>query len=178
MVHKDRLSAKSKFFKAAIAKKWKEGEEEILRLPEVEPDIFQTYADWAYSNVVTPVHSSTKSLIKLYLIGDFLDDLRLRIKTMELLVASVKSIETFPKVNAIKMIWDNTTANSLLRSWILDLAIRYYDRASFAKHAERFRFPADFVLQVTLKILPEQSTGIDPSFMTDASKYLEVEVID
>jgi hypothetical protein len=93
-----------------------------LRLPEVEPDIFQMYADWVYSNVVAPAYPSragTRSLIKLYLLGDFLDDIKLRTKTMELLVASVKTVNTFPSVDHIALIWNNTTAKSLLRTWML-----------------------------------------------------------
>jgi hypothetical protein len=179
MVNKDKLSVRSKFFKAAIAKKWKEGEEEVVRLPEVEPDIFQMYADWAYSNVVTPAYplrAETRSLVKLFLLGDFLDDIRLRIKTMELLVASVKTVNTFPSVDSIALIWNNTTAESLLRTWMLDIVAKYSDQAAFARWTDKL--PAGFVLQVALKFLPEQRCDIDPSFMTNASKYLEVEEVD
>jgi hypothetical protein len=134
------------------------------------------YTDWVYSNTVVPIHPSIRSLIKLYLIGDFLDAVRLRIKVMELLVASVKTFATFPRVSDITLIWENTTANSLLRSWMLDLVAKYYDREAFAMHAASF--PADFVLQVTLRLLPEPSVYVGPPFDVDASKYLEVEVVD
>jgi hypothetical protein len=134
------------------------------------------YTDWVYSNIVVPVHPSTRSLIKLYLIGDSLDDVRLRIKTMELLIDSIKTRDTFPRVNDIKLIWDNTTSDSLLRCFILDVAVKYYNQTYFAQFAAMF--PADLVLQIALKSLSEKSVDIDPSFITDASKYLEVEKVD
>jgi hypothetical protein len=174
--HKDKLSARSKFFKAACSKKWKEGKQEVLRLPEIKPDTFQLYTDWAYNNVVPPADPSTRPLIELYLIGDFLDDVRLRNTTMELLVESVKTHNTFPRADSIKLICDHTTANSPIRAWILDVAAKYYDRASFAEHA--VIFPADFVLQVALRLLPEHLVDVDPLFLASASKYLKVEEVD
>lgn len=42
-VHRHLVCANSKFFKAACSKLWAEGEEKIVRLPEVKVDAFQAY---------------------------------------------------------------------------------------------------------------------------------------
>jgi hypothetical protein len=148
IVHEDKLIVKSKFFRAACSSKWKKGASDIVRLPEVELDTFQMYTDWVYSDTIVPPEPSIRALIELYLLGEFLNDVKLRNATMRLLVASVHTYKTFPKVGSIKSIWNNTAPNSLLRSWIVDVAAKYYDKAAFAEHA--LTFPAEFVLQVAL----------------------------
>jgi hypothetical protein len=176
IVHKDKLTMKSKFFRAACSRNWTERATDTVRLPEVGLDTFQMYTDWVYSDTIVPPEPSTTALIKLYLLGDFLDDVRLRNATMRLLVASVHTYKTSPRVVSIKSIWNNTAPNSLLRSWIVDVAARYYDKATFAEHA--VTFPAEFVLQVALKLLPVQHVGVTGSFLRQVSKYLEVEEVD
>jgi hypothetical protein len=42
-LHQDAVCANSKFFKAACSKRWREGQERTVRLPEAQPDIFKLY---------------------------------------------------------------------------------------------------------------------------------------
>jgi hypothetical protein len=95
---------------------------------------------------------------------------------MELLVTTVRTQNTMPRAGSINLIWNNTTSGSLLRSWILDVAAHSYIRGTFAEHIAIF--PADFVLQFALRLLPEQFVNFDSAYMASALKYLEVEVID
>jgi len=54
VVYKDLICASSKFFKAACSKRWTEGQEKLIRLPEVEPKNFQGYVAWLCSGKYQP----------------------------------------------------------------------------------------------------------------------------
>jgi len=51
-VHQDAICDKSKFSKAACSKHWIEGQEKLIRLPEVKPEVFQRYSNWIYSGTI------------------------------------------------------------------------------------------------------------------------------
>ena len=42
------LTEKSEFFQAACRNEWKEATSRVIKLPEVEPDIFSLYLFWVY----------------------------------------------------------------------------------------------------------------------------------
>lgn len=112
---------------------------------------------------------------KLYLIGDFLDDIRLRNKTMELLIEKFQTKASVPRGHLVGLIWDNTAPSSLLKKWILDVVVKYCSRRYLADDAATM--PADFVLQVALRLLPDGPVQLDGSFMARKSDYLEAEEI-
>lgn len=94
MVYKDVICASSKFFKAACSQRWVEGREKKVRLPDVEPKIFQSYVAWLYSGTYQMqackddpkevVWSALNTAVELYLLGDVLDDICFRNKMMEI----------------------------------------------------------------------------------------------
>lgn len=176
IVHEDMVCAKSKFFRAACSNNWKEGQEKLMQLPSIEPSTFQAYTEWVYSNSLLNVNQSTKSLVKLYLVADYLDDVRLRNKSMEALIAFFKRRDTMPSATSIQLIWENTTPSSRLRAWIVDVTAKYCNRESFAHCSDLL--PSDFVLQIALKLMPEGPIRRDPTFLAKATEYLEVEEID
>lgn len=50
-VHKNFICKRAKFFKASCADgRWLEGKTNTIALPITEPDVFQTYLDWAYTD--------------------------------------------------------------------------------------------------------------------------------
>jgi hypothetical protein len=42
VVHQNKICEKSKFFRAACSKRWIEGQEKLVRLPEVDIEVFQS----------------------------------------------------------------------------------------------------------------------------------------
>lgn len=53
-VHQDVICTQSGFFKAACAHGWKEAEEKIVRLPEVEAAFFEAYLERLYDSSANP----------------------------------------------------------------------------------------------------------------------------
>ncbi|SMR62074.1 unnamed protein product [Zymoseptoria tritici ST99CH_1E4] len=50
VVHENYICRKSAFFKAACSKKWVEGRDRVVRLPEILPQTFRVYLDWTYTD--------------------------------------------------------------------------------------------------------------------------------
>lgn len=88
------MCSSSKLFKEACSATWEEGEEGIVRLPTVKTPIFEVYFDIIYISGITnymvgPLTASIDAVIDLYLLGDIVDDMNLRNKTMEALQWSI-----------------------------------------------------------------------------------------
>lgn len=50
LVHAPYLAARSDFFRAAVSKKWKEGQSRVIKLPEDDPEVVVSYLDFAYND--------------------------------------------------------------------------------------------------------------------------------
>jgi hypothetical protein len=59
-------------------------------------------------------------LIELYLLGDVLDDVKLRNKTLRLLNTHICMGGPHLNSNLVNIIWDHTASNSMLRKWAVD----------------------------------------------------------
>lgn len=158
-VHKDVICKDSDFFRAACSTNWLEGQEKLVRLPEVKPSVFQVYLDWAYTGILavedaqTPEEDrgrSSSGIIDVYLLGDVLGDVKLRNQAMQLLNTHVIE-HKLPSYHSIRKIFRNTPTNSNLRKWAVDVVIMRYDRDRFAQHAANY--PAEFVAQMAMRLL-------------------------
>jgi hypothetical protein len=86
-LYKSKLCSKSKFFKAACSESWIKNK--TVRQPHVTVELFRHYCEWIYSETI-PANTCTSGstdamkhkehmlLIRLYLFGDSLDDIKLR----------------------------------------------------------------------------------------------------
>jgi hypothetical protein len=94
-------------------------------------------------------------LARIYLVGDVLDDVKLRNIATRLLNAQVlEHGAVAPRM--IRLIWENTTAPSPLRRWTVLTTIMATNRKYFARNAARY--PADFMTQVAAEALTRVST--------------------
>ena len=149
------ICATSKFFRAACSTRWLKEGERVVRLPDVQPPDFQVYVHWSYTGNLVIEDDATKSdrglnLARMYIIGDVLDDVKLRNSAMRLLNALVIAQGFFcPRV--IRLIWENTTNPSCLRQWTVDTAILAINRKDFSKNAARY--PAEFMSAMALEAL-------------------------
>ena len=149
-VHKDVVCAKSQFFHAACSARWSKGGERVVRLPDVEPREFQMYVDWSYTSKLVVEDDESISdrgmgLARIYLLGDVLDDVKLRNEAARLLSAVVIKHGDLPP-RLVRLIWENTPTSSLLRKWIVDTTVLLMDRAYFAQIAAHY--PAEFMLEI------------------------------
>jgi hypothetical protein len=144
ILHQDVVCAKSKFFKAACSKRWREGQEQVVRLPEVKTAVFQAYSTWIYSgeiadgtctltNTLTEKGAEHEHLIDLYLLGDRLDDIQLRNEANKKLFASMRKVDAVPGHGITMRVWESTMPGSLLRKMLVDMVILRFSRTLFAE---------------------------------------------
>lgn len=189
-VHKDVICVKSKFFRAACSKRWREGQEKIVRLPEVRSaSIFQLYMDWTYGNESglfkeTYFDSTTLAasdvvdrLIGLYLLGDVLDDVKLRNYTLRLMTAVIKGSRFLLHPMQCHRVWRRTVPNSPLRKYVVDLVVTLSSPEVFRNRSAEY--PMDLVLQAAIVLMERrQWTGyMDVEALEERLEtYMEVEV--
>lgn len=167
VAHQDAICAKSEFFRAACSKNWREGQEKVLRLPETRSEqAFQTYMHWTYTNqlvlkqvtpnttlepptLVSKLNAALEvydELIELYLLGDFLNDVKLRNEVIKSLNRHAIGAMCFLEAVQLHSIWNNTPSDSLLRTWVVDafISLNSSDILDFFGKD----YPADFLLRV------------------------------
>lgn len=177
MVYPDIICEKSKFFRAACSERWSEGQNKIVRLPEQEPSTFQSYLDWVYSGQVTvdkkSIHSTLFDLIDLYLLGDFLDDVKLRNKCTKALTAYSAKHPMNPGPECITRLWSHTSAGCPLRKWSIDNTVMRLDREYLAQHIANY--PAELVQQIAVAAAQKVETESSRAFGGKLPEYLEPE---
>ena len=182
-VHENYICAKSKFFQAACRKEWSEGAKKLIRLPEVEPGMFSSYLNWVYtSNVVVEVEEDSRDpearlayeqdgLMRLYVLGDVLDDLPLRNQTLK----DLANIVSQPSSQSVTWAYEHTPAISNLRQVLVHLAALKWDVTGFI--IERANYHHEFVrdLAVVLMYMTKHRIAIAtpislaPQFLEDES---------
>jgi hypothetical protein len=113
-IHEAVLTARSKFFKAAMGKQWKESEDKAVKLPEENPDVFRLYTQLVYTGRIPRMNDDTpqtdetvessskfcntedeceeeyKLLCGLYVLTEKMMDLRARNQTVDALYYKMK----------------------------------------------------------------------------------------
>jgi hypothetical protein len=167
IAHKDVICADSKFFKAACSDRWREGQEKIVRLPEARSKrIFQKYMDWSYTHELEldtvmsdddtvmsdEIRNKTvDQLVELYLLGDILDDVRLRNKVLQTMNSFVceQSLVLGPEM--CHLIWEHTSLNSPLRKWTFDATVSLLSPHVFELYG--MEWPAEIILHVAVTFM-------------------------
>jgi hypothetical protein len=147
-VHEHFICAKSKFFKNACSEKWTGGgtgnTNRVIRLADAEPRIFKCYLKWVYTNeIVIEIEDDPRDpnrqwrrpkeqdrLIKLYVLGNTLDDVRLRNRVLKDLI----NIDTRPFARSVTWAYEHTASTSNLRSVLVQLAVYRWHRNTFLNH--------------------------------------------
>ena len=175
------ICATSKFFRAACSTRWLKDGERVIRLPGIQPPDFQVYVHWSYTGDLVVEDDATKAdrgmnLARMYIVGDVLDDVKLRNSATQLLNALVIAQGFFcPRV--IRLVWENTAPSSSLRKWTVDTAILAINRKDFAKNAARY--PVEFMSAMALEALqhisPITRKEREREFTSLLPNYLEPE---
>ena len=127
----------SKFMQTTLSGEWRESHERRVSLPEIKVSDFEVYLEWLYTgHVITldELRSLGPTLIRLYLLGDFLIDDKFCNVVMDALI--LESQRRSPWIRFlpadIDFAWDKTMPGSRLRKVLVELIIRdmSFDMAS------------------------------------------------
>lgn len=143
-VPQDFLTETSEFFQAACRNEWKEAKSRLVKLPDVEPEIFNSYLFWVYRGTLLirnewifgdvnwedDAHHVQSSLVKLWILADRLADAQLRNTVVDEMVTAtgrlgVKSDFVLFPPEVTVFAWSATTAGRSLRRLILDYYVFY-----------------------------------------------------
>lgn len=157
VVEKNRICVKSKFVRMARAPgRWLESRDMVVRLPEVHSQtLFKRYLSWVCTDTVTvketnltaPEPMKTDFLIRLYLLGDYLDDVRLR----NVIIRALTKYGVCPSIAECNMIFEQTTPNSPLRKWTADAIISLADCHTFERLSVLYGL--DLTLQIAIILM-------------------------
>jgi len=156
-VHKDVICVKSKFFRVACSNRWQEGQKKVMRLPQIRSiQAFQKSMNWTYTMKLNPglpsdVTTCYEYLIELYILGDILDDMKLRNRTLHLLNELLWKNTALLCPELCQLVWEHTPSTSPLRKWTVDAYVTLFGQNILKQHGSSY--PADFVLQVAIKAM-------------------------
>jgi hypothetical protein len=160
VVEKNRLCVKSKFIRTACAPgRWLEGCDMVVRLPEVHSQtLFKRYLSWIRTDTLTvkettltePEPMKMDFLIKLHLLGDYLDDVRLRNVTTRALT----QYGICPSIAECNMIFEETPPTSPLRKWTADAIISLADCHTFERLS--VLYDLDLTLQIAVVLMRQR----------------------
>ena len=135
----------------------------VVRLPEVHSrTLSKRYLSWIRTDTVTVTETTSekaeernmKVLIRLYLLGDFLDDVRLRNVT----IRALTKYGACPSVKYCNFIFEQTTPASPLRKWTADTIITLAHRYKF--EAVRVLYNKDLALQIAAMLMHRRSRTV------------------
>jgi hypothetical protein len=141
-IHKKHLCARSPYFAKAFRGNFKEAETDEIHLEETDPKAFGLFVAWFYSKQIgIPQFRATKipgpeqlpqseehthdidlltQLVRLWIFGDYISMPDLQDQVIDLLISRTKS-RTISYPIICHMVYEETTENSPLRKWIVDL---------------------------------------------------------
>jgi hypothetical protein len=173
------ICASSKFFKAACSERWIEGRAKKVSLPEVEPAIFRSYVAWLYSgdyqleaskdDTTRVKDSALDKGVELYLLGDFLNDIRFRNKMMEKLASH--DLLRVPSLSQLGKLWEHTTPNSPLRKMFVEDFIMRMSRKDFTDSHKSY--PVRLLQDIAVAALTRITPGTTELFHSKLPSFLE-----
>ena len=137
-MHTDIICEKSSYFKTATSENEKEQDESShsIEFPNVDPEIFEVYLHWVYTNDIDmhlmskpPVLAATSTrhmrVIKLWLLGKLTGDHKFCDKATDMILAFPLDIlqlmgKCYEEV-VVKRVWQNTDDTSKLRMLYVDI---------------------------------------------------------
>ncbi|KAK3716003.1 hypothetical protein LTR37_006733 [Vermiconidia calcicola] len=136
-VHKDLLTTHSDFFKAALSREWKEGQDRVVRLKELEnPEPFKLFVDFLYTGKIfsgkvvdigTLDHVKANFqeyllLVEAWTLGEMVLSTPFKDGIMDIMISKLVAGDIIPD-NIYPWVWKKTASNSTLRRLLVDIAI-------------------------------------------------------
>jgi hypothetical protein len=133
------LTEKSQYFKAACRGSWKEATSRVVKLQDINAEVFKSYIYWVYrselainTSYVADVTEDDadaadhmEKLVTLWLLGDRLADCKLRNAVMEAISAVLHGFNWANQAEAFhpgmtSLIWSSITKGRALRRLVMD----------------------------------------------------------
>ena len=176
-MHNALICALSRFFKAACSRHCGSTESRAIRLPEISIDDFQLYADWVYLSTIGVEDGDDDAdevYCRMYILGDVLDDYRLRNAAMERLVDGLECTAQ-PSLDTVWDIYERTPKGSPLRKFLVDRWIGRGDHEKFASNVELY--PAEFVQELAVALVRKTPSFTSEDFVASvrSSSHPETE---
>ncbi|KAK4540190.1 hypothetical protein LTR36_009688 [Oleoguttula mirabilis] len=144
-VHKGVACFHSGFFRAATKSCYKEGKEGVIELPDEEVDVVEQFVKWLYTRQVDkPVehHAAFLAMSKLWTFSDRRDVPLLANTMVDAMRDVIFRTRKLP-TQALHYIYENTTPNSELRRFVIDLIARTASTDRIMTDENRDRWPQE-----------------------------------
>lgn len=171
------LTRRSKFFEKALSDGWKEAEDRVVKLPEVDPSVFNLYLHHVLCGNFPVVAENTPSkcsetkiylgrserlqLSKLYVLAELLQDTTTKNKTLKAFIASMFKIRqgggwTIPNIQAIRVIYEGTPPESPMRRLLVDSHAAYGKSDYISSHVFEV-WPKEFLYDFAVRVLADRA---------------------
>jgi hypothetical protein len=182
-VHEDPIRASSKLFQVDLCRPWRESNERIVRLPVYEATAFKIYVHWLYSGLLcaTPVGarssiSVSSSLVRGYLLADYLQDSNYQDNIMDSLVEWNRNAEAAECMSFlsswIRVVDKKTCEGNPLQKLLVDVVVWKTTRDWWGSVIAEM--PVKFVYSVCLGLSARnqaQRTAISPFSKVSGCSY-------
>lgn len=162
MIHKEILCQQSPYFKAAFTDHWKEGQENLITLNEVNPGLLSAFVmDWFYTGQLLKKYSAGNGrtdllLVEAYIFADRYDVPGLRREIVDnFYTACISEKEnTLVRYKVIVKAFNNLPATSKLCCFLLDLYAGYWTSSMDDDEEQclREKLPMSFVMSLMVRL--------------------------
>jgi hypothetical protein len=143
-VHESVICAIAPFFKAALRREWEEGKERMIKFPDTDAEVFETYVHWTYSGtvdaaaisppseaVVEPRLPSYLAMGKLWIFADKVLDFELCNRLSDLILDKAREEQVRVSLSSLEYLWPRISEDSPLRKLHIDLRVELIDATDF-----------------------------------------------
>ncbi|KAK5164051.1 uncharacterized protein LTR77_010142 [Saxophila tyrrhenica] len=180
----------SKYFTALCSDRWKRPADEVLRLPDIEPRIFNVYCGWqehehidlAYLNLGnTGFPDATEArcdvLIRAYALGDMVLDVNFRDTVVDRVASMVSGGGRISSAANVTTLYDLVPRRSKLALlFVVDWSHRRYGMRIYRDHLSDM--PQDFVVEIAMYCIRRQHLHHLPRGPIDNCRYHEHESVE
>ena len=198
-IYKDLICFRSPFFENALSHNWKESEDNVIRLPEDEPEIFDLYVQVLFTGKipvgeVMSIDESEKDeansedeavkqasleyirLGKLYVFAEKLQDVTTKNLTVTAFVEALSlrrlGMRHFPNSDVITLIYNGTPKPCPIRELLVDIYAIYAVPSWWGKDVAE-DYPKDFLFDTMRRLTEDREGSVDSSKITKATNYHE-----
>ncbi|KAF2998171.1 hypothetical protein E8E13_003250 [Curvularia kusanoi] len=165
-VHKELLIEHSEFFKDAFKEPGEEAEEDLVRLQDIEPDIFHIFLYWMYfqelpGQSVENIAQFQMARVKAHIFGDrFIAHGFLKVVRYDFVDVMFEGQMLY--CNTVIYGWNNLPSHDPLRELFVDLLVRDLCFADSNHPPEQLmkKLPKAFLLAFMIKVLEEEDEGV------------------
>lgn len=168
MLYKNIACDSSEFFRAAVNGCWKESKEKVVRLPEIEPHVFEVYVGWLntgevdvlstlrddgttevvhYEDVPQDEASDLdRALIKAFALGDMLQDATFRDSVIDEFITCTEATCMVPEPASVGILCEVVNTGSTMMRLCVDYIGVDLKEKIFNEDVDKY--PAMFLLEI------------------------------